>query len=176
MIQLISPELSLRLSERQVPYALIGAVALARHGVSRYSVDVDLLTMRTEVLAAHFWEGFVDMPELRRGDAEDPLEGVVRWGGSRPVDLIVGRGPAMAFAVQSAAADGQVGMPVATALGLVLLKLEAGGAQDRFDIVSLVWAQRALNGAAWLAELPARESLLSPAAQSVLKQLRPDLL
>jgi len=176
MTRLAPPALLQRLEERGIPFALIGAVALARHGATRYSTDVDLLTLRKEVLVPEFWTGLADAPELRKGDFEDPLEGVARWGGPRPVDLIVGRGAAMAFAVQTAVADRQLGIPVATPLGLLLLKLEAGSAQDRYDILSLVSAQRALNGAAWLAELPARESLLSESARIVLEELRPELL
>ena len=172
MIQLIPPELSRHLAERQIPYALIGAMALARHGAARYSADIDLMTMRPEVLAADFWVGFPDRPELRRGDLEDPLGGVVRWSGPRPVDLIVGKGAAMAFAVQTAALDAPLGIPVVTPLALLLLKLEAGGPQDRYDILSLVAAQRALNGAPWLTELSGQESLLSASARAALEELR----
>jgi len=172
MIQLVPPALSRVLAERQIPYALIGAMALARHGAARYSADVDLLTLRPEVLSADFWVGFPSVPALRRGDVEDPLEGVVRWSGPRPVDLIVGKGPAMAFAVQTASQDEELGIPVVSPLGLFLLKLEAGGPQDRYDILSLVAAQRALNGASWLAEVAAREGLLSASARGVLEELR----
>jgi hypothetical protein len=92
---------------REVPFCLIGASALAVHGLARFSADVDLLTMDPTVLSDHFWAGLPDPPEIRSGDLEDPLRGVVRWRGEPPLDPIVGRGlgrdtriPARLFAEQ----------------------------------------------------------------------------
>lgn len=173
----IDETLLAHLRAQGVPVALIGAAALGVHGAPRYSVDIDLLTLAPQVLSKAFWRALttVPPPELRRGDPDDPLEGVVRFASSPPLDLIVGRGAAMRFAVSSATSEGDLGVSVVTPLGLLLLKLEAGGPQDRYDILSLVQAQRALNGAAWLAELPARAGLLSADARRLLRLMEPEL-
>jgi hypothetical protein len=58
-------------------------------------LDLDLLTLEERVLDRRFWAGLaaagVDV-DVRRGDAGDPLMGVVRATaeGERPVDPIVG--------------------------------------------------------------------------------------
>ena len=79
-----------RLAERNIPFAAIGAAALARHGVSRSTFDVDLLTTDPRTLDASLW----DAPslsgaavEVRRGELLDPLAGVVRV---RAVDSTLG--------------------------------------------------------------------------------------
>jgi hypothetical protein len=46
----------LHLRAHAVPHALIGAGALAVHGVSRATHDVDLLTVERAVLEATFWD------------------------------------------------------------------------------------------------------------------------
>src|SRR3954447_23992515 len=38
--------LSARLNEAQIPYAIVGATALAAHGLYRFTTDVDVLTTR----------------------------------------------------------------------------------------------------------------------------------
>lgn len=75
-----------------VDFALIGAAALAAHGVSRATVDIDLLV--TDPRALDFvWDDEHVIVDVRRGDADDPLAGVVRFAhpGERHVDLVVGR-------------------------------------------------------------------------------------
>lgn len=131
------------LDAANVPYCLIGAHALAAHGAARYTADVDLLTMRGVVCEPDFWPEALK-PQLRRGDEGDPLAGVVRFE-APPVDLIVGRGRLMAEAVADAVFVEGVGCRVVTAVGLALLKLEAGGVQDLSD-VELLLAARALDG------------------------------
>ena len=81
----------------QVAHALIGAAALAARGVARSTYDIDLLTTDGRVLAAAFWDSLRAggaSVDVRRGDDEDPLAGVVRVtaAGDRPVDVIVGKG------------------------------------------------------------------------------------
>ncbi len=132
-----------------VPHALIGAAALAAAGVLRSTLDLDLLTVDTRVLDRARWESLwaagVDV-DIRRGDADDPLAGVVRvtMPGERPVDVIVGRHAWQ----QRAIARAQVlptGIRVVLPRDLVLLKLYAGGAQDLWDVRQLLGA---LDGAA----------------------------
>ena len=77
-------------------YALVGAAAMTVHGVGRSTRDVDLLTLSSVWLDASWWKPLCDAGvtvSVSRGDAEDPLAGVVRFDqeGERPVDLVVGR-------------------------------------------------------------------------------------
>ncbi len=81
---------------RAVPHALIGAGAMAAHGVIRSTDDLDLLVTDRAVLAAGFWDelarqGFT--VEVRAGDDADPLAGVVRVARlpARALDVVVGR-------------------------------------------------------------------------------------
>jgi len=162
------------LEGKKVRFCVIGGVALAVHGFARYTADVDLLTMETAVLDPAFWSGTV-ATEIRVGDADDPLAGLVRWPGEPEHDLLVGRGYAMQLAVDTAASSSALGCPVATPLALVLLKLEAGGPQDRSDILSLVEAQRVLGRAAWLAEVPSHLPCLSAEARACWERVEADL-
>ncbi|MFO0984392.1 MAG: hypothetical protein U1E76_22150 [Planctomycetota bacterium] len=171
---MIDRQLLEHLRQRGVRYCLIGASALAAHGWARFTADVDLLTMDDVVLDPRFWSGF-RTPEIRRGDADDPLAGLVRFAGDCDHDVIVGRGGAMAFAVHGAVPSPALGCPVATPLALLLLKLEAGGPQDRSDIIGLVQAQRVLNGALWLAQVDQHLELLSTGARRIWQELRPAL-
>jgi hypothetical protein len=126
-----------------IPTALIGAAALAIHGVSRSTFDQDLLVMDERVLSTQTWAGLESgvTVDIRRGDSDDPLAGVVRLtaANERDVDVVVGRHPWQAEILAEADAfniDG-IELHVVTAPGLVLLKLYAGGTQDLWDIEQL---------------------------------------
>jgi hypothetical protein len=164
-----------KLDDEKISFCLIGAAALAANGFARYTADVDLLTVEAKVLVAAFWKDFQRQPELRRGDAADPLRGVVRWSNEVPLDLIVGRGHAARWAVATAVALPSFPCPVATPLALTLLKLEAGSPQDRADILSLVSVQREVNRAAWLEEVRGHLKRLSAGARAAWKALQADL-
>lgn len=137
-------EVSRGLAARGVPHALIGAGALAVHGVSRSTFDLDLLVTDASVLAEGAWSalGAGVSVDARRGDPEDPLAGVVRLSreGSRSVDVVVGRGAWQAALLARApvTALGEVTLPVVTPADLVLLKLYAGGPQDAWDVEQLL--------------------------------------
>jgi hypothetical protein len=140
------------LAERQVRYALIGAAALAARGIARSTYDIDLLTTDARVLAASLWEPLrakAATVDIRRGDDDDPLGGVVRVDlpGERPVDIVLGKQAWQARAVERAERPAG-GLPVVSARDLVLLKLYAGGAQDLWDVRELL----TLPGAAVLVE------------------------
>jgi hypothetical protein len=133
------------LAVRRVPFAAVGGVALAVRGIARSTFDVDLLTMDATVLAEAFWavvERDNAAIEVRRGDSDDPLKGLVRLTSrdERPVDVVVGRGAwqegVVARAEPFALLD--VRIPVVRASDLVLLKLHAGGTQDLWDVKQLL--------------------------------------
>lgn len=67
------------LRERGTPFALIGAAGMAAHGVSRSTLDLDLLVIDRECLRPAYWEPVraagVEV-SLRPGDDDDPLAGV----------------------------------------------------------------------------------------------------
>jgi hypothetical protein len=123
--------------------ALIGAGALAVHGVSRSTLDRDLLATDPRALESRTWAELRDdvRVDIRRGDDEDPLLGVVRLlaAADAAVDVVVGRHRWQTLLIEAAP---RVRMPngeirVVSAAGIVLLKLFAGGAQDLWDIEQL---------------------------------------
>ena len=126
-----------------IRYALIGAGAMAARGVSRSTHDIDLFTTDSRALEPLTWHSLDDLGvDVRRGGAQDPLAGVVRISapGERDVDVVVGRGGWQHEVVSRAERThvGDVDLPVASAADLVLLKLYAGGSQDRWDIEQLL--------------------------------------
>jgi hypothetical protein len=128
-------------------HALIGAGAMAVHGVSRATLDFDLLTTEWSALDEGSWERLrrdgIDV-DVRRGDPEDPLAGVVRFRtkGERSIDLVVGRHSWQERIVQRAEKRTveDVVIPVVRAADLILSKLFAGGFQDAWDIEQLLAA------------------------------------
>jgi hypothetical protein len=158
-----------------VRHCVIGGVALAAHGYARYTADVDLLTMDARVLHGDFWRGAAREVEIHIGDADDPLAGLVRWRADPPHDLIVGRGYAMSTALDSAVLDATLEVPIASALGLVLLKLEAGGPQDRNDILALAAAGEALDSFDWRESIEKHLPHLSESARAEWQRVASDL-
>jgi hypothetical protein len=125
--------------------AVCGATALAAHGVARSTYDIDLLTTDARVLDEDLWRALAASGvnvEVRRGDRDDPLRGVVRitQQGQRPVDIIVGRHAWQTAIVDAADAHQILGahVPVVDVPSLILLKLYAGGPQDLWDIEQLM--------------------------------------
>lgn len=130
------------LESQGIPHALVGAAALAAAGVSRSTFDIDLLVTDTTVLRPAAWEALRTAGasvDIREGDMDDPLRGVVRieLGVERPIDVIVGRHAWQARALERAISAGP-GPRVVAPRDLVLLKLHAGGAQDLWDIRELL--------------------------------------
>jgi len=133
------------LSNEHISFVVIGASAMAAHGVSRSTIDIDLLTIDVRVLKPATWSSLISQGfdiDIRHGDAEDPLRGVVRFEspGQRPVDLIVGYGGWQALILErpeSAIFEG-LELPVVGKADLILLKLFAGGPQDLWDIRQLL--------------------------------------
>lgn len=134
---------------RRTPFAAVGGVALAVRGVSRSTFDVDLLTMDTAVLADAYWALVTRdgaQIEIRRGDADDPLRGLVRLlsRDERSVDVFVGRGAWLDGVVKRAEPFALLDtrVPVVRASDLILLKLHAGGTQDFWDVKQLLDGDR----------------------------------
>lgn len=130
------------LNDVGITHALIGASALAARGVARSTFDIDLMTTDTRVLRPDLWHALSAdgiHVDIRRGDADDPLGGVVRidTADERPVDVILGK---QAWQQRAVARAEQVagGPPVVLARDLVLLKLYAGGPQDLWDVRELL--------------------------------------
>ena len=132
------------LDAEAVPHALIGAAAMAIHGVARSTADVDLLVVAARVLRADLWSGFERQgARLRvlKGDFDDPLAGSVRISLQLSiVDVVVGRYVWQREVIDAAVprSIGEFAVPVAQPAGLVLLKLHAGGPKDAWDIRSLL--------------------------------------
>jgi hypothetical protein len=133
------------LDARGAAHAVIGATALAVHGVSRATAGIDLLVTDPTCLDAAIWAGVAATgarTDIRRGDADDPLAGVVRItrGDEPPIDVIVGRSDWQTAILTRAARADVAGatVPVAAAADIVLLKLYAGGPQDAWDIAQLI--------------------------------------
>jgi hypothetical protein len=147
------------LTARSIRFAVIGAAALAVHGVTRGTRDLDLFALARECLDPVTWaplDGTGITVRVRRGDADDPLAGVVRFtaAGEGPVDLVVGKSPwqtAIAERARPALVAG-VRLPVARASDVVLLKLYGGGPQDAWDVEQLLAAG---DRAALIAEVDA---------------------
>ncbi len=136
-----------------VPCALTGAAALAVHGLSRSTLDVDLLTTATSILSDDVWTPIAQMGprvDVRQGDSDDPLAGIVRVSATaeRPVDVVVARQRWQADAIARAGAARYLDTDIraVTAADLVLLKLYAGGTQDRSDVRLLLETLPALRG------------------------------
>jgi hypothetical protein len=137
------------LRKAEIPFALIGASAMAAHGVGRSTLDQDLLAVDPSCLQAELWRALQDAGatfEIQQGDVFDPLAGVVRFSeeGQRPVDLVVGKSTWQRKVIERAleapdAPDEDI--PVVRAADLILLKLYAGGPQDAWDIQQLLAAE-----------------------------------
>lgn len=164
------------LRREEVPFALIGAGALAVHGASRSTLDIDLPVVDPRCLARRLWSELrssgADV-DLRIGDADDPLAGVVRVeaSGERTVDAVVGR-----FAWQARLIERSVGarlggtdLPVVRQDGLVLLKLFAGGFHDTQDVALLLEISE--DRAALVAAVEAGLSMLGAEAETLWRTI-----
>ncbi|MFQ5653215.1 MAG: hypothetical protein ACE5GW_00615 [Planctomycetota bacterium] len=140
------PAIISTLRARGIDHALIGAIAMSVHGVARATCDVDLLIVDPRGLEEATWGDLRAAGaelEIRRGDADDPLAGVVRIDpeGERPVDVIAGKAAWQREILERsshAATIDDVAIPAVGAADLILLKLYAGGTQDRWDIEELL--------------------------------------
>lgn len=133
------------LRDHEIPHALIGATALAIHGVSRATADVDLLVDDPRVLDRDLWTSLHDhgaSARILRGDPDDPLLGAVRITSpdERSIDIVIVAGSWVRTVLGEANtfAFAATDVPVASASSLILLKLYAGGPKDAWDISALL--------------------------------------
>jgi predicted nucleotidyltransferase len=134
------------LRKKGTPHALIGAVAMAGRGVMRSTDDLDLFVVDRAVLRPDYWtdvEALGFTAQLRLGDDQDPLAGVVRLTGpevDHPVDVVVGKKAWHAEAIERAEPYrlGALDVPLVLTSDLILLKLYAGAAQDLLDVQALL--------------------------------------
>lgn len=127
------------LERNGVMAAIVGGVALGAHGVARATLDTDVLVVDRSVLSPTFWRTLrgAPEPEVRRGDSDDPLAGVVRLASrSDSVDVLVGRGAWMRRILERRTwlRLRRHNLPIVDRADLVLLKLYAGGPQDLLDV------------------------------------------
>jgi predicted nucleotidyltransferase len=139
---------------------------------ARSTYDLDLLATDPRALASETWHELVRSGtanvDIRRGDADDPLAGIVRIEApdERVVDVIVGRFGWQANAIAAAEpvrVEG-VEVPAVTLVDLILLKLYAGGTQDAWDVDQLLAAgdrnELSRQVTARLSALPAEAAVL----------------
>jgi hypothetical protein len=156
-----------------IEFALIGAAAMAAHGVSRSTMDLDLLVtdQRTLRLA---WSDQGFTVEVRPGGMDDPLAGVIRFlhPEARAVDIVVGRERWQREVVRRARTldVGELQLPVVEAVDLILLKLYAGGSQDAWDIEQLLGA---VDRARTVAAVDALVGELPASSRALWDRLRP---
>lgn len=148
-------------------------MGMAMRGVARATADADLLALDLDVLESASWAGFPATVEVRRGDVEDPLIGVVRMRRAEEIDLdiVVPRGRWQRGVLDRAQAMPYEGgrLLVATPADLVLLKLDAGGTLDRWDAAHILETLDA--GGAIRREVESRIGALPSDAQRLWEEI-----
>jgi hypothetical protein len=142
---------SILLARHCIEHAVIGAAALAAHGVVRATLDLDLLAVDPSCLDPSIWQELRSsgvQVEVRRGDETDPLGGVVRVASAdeQTIDLIVGKHAWQRDLLERSTPMrmGAAALRVVRAADLILLKLYAGGRQDAWDVDQLLDVDPAL--------------------------------
>lgn len=173
------------LEAAKIPFALIGAMAMASHGLPRTTEDADLLVTQSRALDPEVWSAVARRMRVDRrvGDSSDPLVGVVRVGTPRsrvPVDVVIPRGAWLVDVIERARASGRMGVvdgvevPLVTLPDLVLLKADAAGTIDLLDIELILqtWPERRDELLLYVDE---RLHLLDPYGQERWRLWRPRL-
>ena len=147
------------LENLEVPYALIGGLALAFYGVVRATEDLDLLILITRAEMARLAEQITakGLPaSARKGSPGDPIVGVVVVevsvdGGELTSDLLLPSARWQSEAIRNARTFEVEGLAVRVvqARDLFLFKLHAGGPQDLLDAGQLLQLQDEATGSAW---------------------------
>ena len=158
------------LAGAEIAHAVVGATALALYGHPRATEDIDLMTTSWAVFERDLWALLEERGaevEIRRGDDDDPLAGVVVLRrGLEVIDVVVGRERWRRELIERADSSG--GIPVVRLTDLVLLKLDAGGLKDRRDVEVIL----PLLSAEQLAKIEGRLGLLSEWSRGHWEQIR----
>ena len=139
-----------RLKEEEIPFALIGGMAVAAHGFNRFTEDVDLLTTPEGLRRVHerlVGRGFVPAFPGSRKRLRDTANGVIVefiTTGEYPGD---GKPKAVGFPDPESAAEEIHDLPVITLPRLIELKLTSGMTmphrlRDLADVQDLIAALR----------------------------------
>jgi hypothetical protein len=171
---LLGPALTV-LEEHGTPAALTGGMALAVYGVVRATFDFDLLCLDPRLLQPTWWtrlakEGVTI--EICRGDHHDPFVGLVRLAADdqADIDLLVGQRRWLegVLARRQAVAVAGRNLPVVDPADLILLKLDARGPQDLFDIQLLL---RSPDGEEWARDVTDRLPEVPPAIERTWNEI-----
>jgi hypothetical protein len=137
------------LTNSGIDHALIGAFALGLHGAPRNTGDLDLIACDDRLFERSTWKPLADAGfeiDIRVGDAEDSLAGVVRIAPESllPTDVIMPKGRWVRTLLDRSVASGRrvrvagVELLLVEPADLVLTKLYAGGPTDHHDIIDLL--------------------------------------
>lgn len=144
-------------------FALIGAGAMAAHGVSRATLDLDVLVVEPRCLDRSYWTVLRAAGvgvSIRVGSPDDPLGGVVRLQAptEAPLDVVVGKRMWQAQALDATIETEiqGVAVPVVGRGELILLKLYAAGPQDAWDIEQLLDSAERMAMVALMEEIDRR--------------------
>lgn len=147
MIEVLQKIITL-LGEFNIPYVLIGGLAVSTYAEPRATEDIDLLVLisrdRVPDFVVNLGEQGYEVKH-RKADFLDPVGDVIHLViNGVPVDLLLARFSYEAEFINRAVpvnfGDFEVRMVDLT--DLVLLKLKAGSPKDLFDVVNLVNANR----------------------------------
>lgn len=134
-----------------IPYAVVGAFAVACYGVPRYTDDGDgVIWMRdTGKTADELKTRFIDAgyrAELRQGDFDDPIAQSIRIQDEfeNRVDLLSGVRGMDPDAIQRRVSETLLDSPIRilAAEDLIGMKLFAGGPQDVIDVRGILQVSR----------------------------------
>ena len=126
----------------EVPFAVIGATALAARGLPRMTRDLDLVVViedAFDALAALEGAGFVSVSPVRRSEEPEPMY-VLHSAGGIEVDLLVAAGEPESTIVAEAPQAEVFGVdaPVATLEHLVLMYLYSNQPKHLGDMARIV--------------------------------------
>lgn len=128
-------------------YAVIGGQAVAMRGHPRLTVDYDFLTLDRRVFEREVWTSLEErgaIVDVRKGDPDDPLAGVVHITllGDHDVDVVVAKWKWEQGVIERAERLQLRGIsvPIPRTSDLILLKLAAGGYLDLQDVYALLHA------------------------------------
>jgi hypothetical protein len=149
------------LDRLEIPYALIGGLAVAARGAVRATQDVDLIVALPVQEAPSLERSLRDngfQATFYRGTADDPIAGVIRFaipvaGTEIKCDVLFASRGWQTRAVKNATAVelSNFVVRVAQPADLFLLKLYAGGPQDLIDAAQLLKLQSSAERARWKA-------------------------